>query len=338
MMACEDGASAMSVVPDHPRPQDGSQGGRSGGGLRSQQMSTRHKGVVDPAAVEAALMAEPVSLGSSWLGAWRLAAYIGLTLPLMPLQFLLVLSRTGLADRLPRFYHRLCCRIFGFDLRVIGTMSAVRPTLFVSNHTSYLDIPVLGSILTGSFVAKSEVASWPAFGWLARLQRTVFVDRRRGSTQRQRDRLQTRLEAGDNLILFPEGTSNDGNRVLPFRSALLSVAETRPRGEVLTVQPLSISYVGLNGLPLGHGLRPLIAWYGDMTLGSHLWHFCRLGRVRVVVEFHTPTRIDAFASRKELTRHCLDAVAGGVSRAIAGKVGDSLPAAVKSATESVKKD
>ena len=151
-------------------------------------------------------------------------------------------------------------------------MSAVRPTLFVCNHSSYLDITVLGSMILGSFVAKTEVASWPFFGMLAKLQRTIFVDRRRHSTHTQRDDLLARLTEGDNVILFPEGTSNDGNRVLPFRSALFSVAEPRRHGggegqiKDLIVQPVSIAYVRLNGLPVGHGLRPLFAWYGDMEL------------------------------------------------------------------------
>src|SRR3546814_6911519 len=81
-----------------------------------------------------------------------------------------------------------------------------------------------------------------------------------------------RLEAGDDLVLFPEGTSGDGNRVLAFKSALFSVAERRPQGEPLTVQPVSIAYTRLDGLPLGRYLRPFFAWYGDMELGPHLWH------------------------------------------------------------------
>jgi len=267
----------------------------------------------------------PIELGSTWLAVWRLVFYVALTLALMPIQAaFLILRLRRLSERLPLTYHRLCCRIFGFDTVVLGTISSARPTLFVSNHTSYLDIPVLGALLPASFVAKSEVANWPAFGWLARLQRTVFVDRKRGTTHRQRDELQIRLDAGDNLVLFPEGTSNDGNRVLPFRSALLSVAERQVKSGLLTVQALSVTYTGLNGIPLGHGLRPLLAWYGDMTLCGHLWQFCRLGRVRVVVEFHPVTMIGQFPSRKELTRHCLDQVANGVSRALAGQT-DASP-------------
>jgi 1-acyl-sn-glycerol-3-phosphate acyltransferase len=175
-----------------------------------------------------------------------------------------------------------------------------------------------------SFVAKAEVAQWPGYGWLAKLQRTVFVDRRRNSTMEQRDSIGRRLAAGDALVLFPEGTSNDGNRILPFRSALLSVAEAAPADRPLAIQPVSIAYTSVNGVPLGWGLRPLVAWYGGMELGGHLWRFSRLGLVEVVVQFHDEARVGDFPSRKELTRYCAEAVAGGVDRALGGRL---LPAA-----------
>ena len=125
--------------------------------------------------------------------------------------------------------------------------------------------------------------------------------------------------AGDALVLFPEGTSNDGNRILPFRSALLSVAEAAAE-RPLTIQPVSIAYTSVNGVPLGWGLRPLVAWYGGMELGGHLWRFSRLGQVEVVVQFHDEARVADFPSRKELTRHCSEAVAGGVDRALGGRL------------------
>jgi 1-acyl-sn-glycerol-3-phosphate acyltransferase len=261
--------------------------------------------------------------GSSLLAVLRLSLYLSLTLALAPVQALILLLAPPFWSVLPRFYHRLCCRIMGLKVRVVGTPSQARPTLFVSNHASYLDIPVMGSVLPVSFVAKVEVAQWPGYGLLAKLQRTVFVDRRRNTAAKQRDSLQARLAAGDPLVLFPEGTSNDGNRILPFRSALLSVAEAAPADKPLTVQPLSIAYTAINGLPMGWGLRPLVAWYGGMELGGHLWRFCRLGRVDVVLEFHPPVRVGDFPSRKELTRHCAEAVAAGVDRALGGR----LPAA-----------
>jgi lyso-ornithine lipid O-acyltransferase len=276
-----------------------------------------------PASADETFAEDPLAegiapFGSDLLGARRLIGYLLVTLALMPVQALLVLLGMRLAERLPVFYHRLCCRLMGIAVVPIGAMSQRRPTLFVSNHTSYLDITVLGSLIPGSFVAKAEVAQWPMYGWLAKLQRTVFVERRRQASHRQRDQLKERLAAGDNLILFPEGTSNDGNRVLPFRSALLSVAEVETQNR-LQIQPVSVTYIALNGIPMGHGLRPLVAWYGDMTLGPHLWQFSRLGKITVVVEFHPPVNLVTVGDRKALTRHCAAAVASGVEKALTGR-------------------
>jgi 1-acyl-sn-glycerol-3-phosphate acyltransferase len=272
----------------------------------------------DPAFVEDPIAEGIAPFGSDLLGVRRLVAYLLVTLALMPVQALLVLLRMRLAERLPLFYHRLCCKLMGIDVVKVGEMSARRPTLFVSNHTSYLDITVLGSVICGSFVAKAEVAQWPLYGWLAKLQRTVFVERRRQASHKQRDQLKDRLAADDNLILFPEGTSNDGNRVLPFHSALLSVAEADARNRLL-IQPVSVAYVTLNGIPMGHGLRPLVAWYGDMTLGPHLWQFSRLGKITVVVEFHPAVDLVTVGDRKALARHCSAAVSSGVERALTGR-------------------
>lgn len=258
--------------------------------------------------------------GSSYLGFFRLSLYGLVTLALTPVQMLLLLAAPRLWWVVPHAYHKLCCRIMGLTVRIVGEPAKARPVLFVSNHVSYLDIPVLGSAMPVSFVAKTEVAQWPGYGLLAKLQRTVFVDRRRNSTHRQRDSIYARLMAGDALVLFPEGTSNDGNRILPFRSALLSVAESAPSERPLVIQPVSIAYTSVNGVPLGWGLRPLVAWYGGMELGGHLWRFCRLGRVEVVVQFHEEARLADFPSRKELTRHCSEAVAGGVDRALGGRL------------------
>lgn len=258
--------------------------------------------------------------GSNYLGFFRLTLYGLVTLVLTPVQILILLVARHFWWALPFAYHKLCCRIMGLNVRVVGTPAKARPTLFVSNHASYLDIPVLGSVIPVAFVAKTEVAQWPGYGTLAKLQRTVFVDRRRHTTHKQRDSLQTRLADGDALVLFPEGTSNDGNRILPFRSALLSVAEAATAEQPLAIQPVSIAYTSVNGVPLGWGLRPLVAWYGGMELGGHLWRFSRLGMVEVVVQFHDEARLGDFPSRKELTRHCSDAVAGGVDRALSGRL------------------
>jgi 1-acyl-sn-glycerol-3-phosphate acyltransferase len=272
--------------------------------------------------------AQPVyelTLGSPYRSAWRIACYLILVALASVVQIACLKLKSRLASVVPLIYHRICCWLLDIHIEARGTMSTAKPTLFVCNHSSYLDISVLGSLIQGSFVAKSDVADWPFFGFLAKLQRTVFVDRqRRTTTHEQRDQLARRLDAGDNLILFPEGTSNDGNRTLPFRSALFGVAERSgenggPAPEPLTIQPVSIAYVRLNGMPIGRSLRPFLAWYGDMELVDHLWHVAGLGRITVAVEFHPPVTLAQFGSRKALSEHCQRAVAEGVAVALAGR-------------------
>lgn len=258
-------------------------------------------------------------MGSSTLRIARLAAYLVWTAGLMPVQALgLALDRQW-SRRLPAVYHRGCCRILGFRVRVIGAPTLARPALFAANHVSYTDISVLGSLIVGSFIAKTEVASWPLFGWLAKLQRSVFVDRRVPSTRRQRDAISARLAAGDALILFPEGTSGDGTRVLPFKSALFGALETIEGGAPIVVQPVSIAYTRLDGIPLGRLLRPYFAWYGTAALAPHLWSMIGLGAAEVVVEFHPPTSLADCGSRKALCGYCQGRVAGGMAAALAGR-------------------
>lgn len=218
----------------------------------------------------------------------RAALYGIWTVLLLPVQMLAVALRAPLAKRLPRFYHRVCCRLLGIDVKHRGEPSRDHPVLFVANHASYLDIAILGSLIAGSFVAKAEIADWPFFGLLAKLQRTVFIDRRGSKAALHRDEIGGRLEAGDDLILFPEGTSSDGNRVLPFKSALFSVAERRAEGRPLVVQPVSVAYTHIDGLPIGREWRPYFAWYGGMDLGAHIRNVIAMGRLTVQVTFHPP--------------------------------------------------
>jgi 1-acyl-sn-glycerol-3-phosphate acyltransferase len=250
----------------------------------------------------------------------RLAVYLAFTLTLVTVQAAALRLRLRAAETIPIFYHRIVCRIMGVRVVTVGTLSTARPTLWVSNHLSYLDIEVLGSLLRGSFVAKSEVAGWPLFGMLAKLQRTVFVDRKVGSTHAQRDSLQSRLEAGDSLILFPEGTSSDGNRTLPFKSALFAVAGLRVADRPLTVQPVSLACTALDGIPIGRRRRPLYAWYGDMDLAPHLWSAACQGGMTVTVVFHDPVTIESIGSRKALADHCWRRVALGLAAANAGRL------------------
>lgn len=194
-----------------------------------------------------------------------------------------------------RIYHAVLCRLIGLQVRVIGTAAEDRPVLFLSNHSSWLDILVLGGTIKGCFVSKAEVGGWPLIGLVARLGRTVFVSRNRGATGREADAMRQRLQGGDSLILFPEGTSSDGTRVLPFRSAFLASA-----GHARRVQPVSVVYDRLGGLPACRRDRPIFAWYGDMDIGSHFWRLARRSGLRATVLLHQPIDPGALPDRKTL--------------------------------------
>ncbi len=255
-----------------------------------------------------------------------LAGFVLSALLLMPAQALALKLRLPLAKTLPNRYHRFLCKLIGIHVVTRGTPYDGGACLIAANHTSWLDIPIMASLQPSSFVAKSEVAGWPFFGTLAKLQQTVFVEReRRTRTAESRNAIHGRIAGGDRLILFPEGTSSDGNRVLPFKSALMSVAQLAivsseaDREEDLVVQPVSVAYVRLCGLPMGRQFRPFFAWYGDMELFPHLWEAFSLGPIEVVVEYHKPVTIREIGNRKALAAYCEESCRNGVARALMGR-------------------
>jgi 1-acyl-sn-glycerol-3-phosphate acyltransferase len=263
-----------------------------------------------------------------------LATFLLSSAIVIPWQSVALRTRSMGYKRMPFLYQRFLMRLFDIRVTVIGQPIQDRGVLMVSNHTSYLDILVLGGIASVSFVAKSEVAGWPLFGTFARLQRTVFVERaRRSQTGISRDQIATRLIEGDALVLFPEGTSNDGNRVLPFKSALMGAAEvelgTDAQGHVqhVPVQPVSVAYTKLHGIPMGREYRPFFAWYGDMELIPHLWESLVTGPVDVTVEFHPPMTVDSAGGRKALAVALETIIRRGQARALAGRHEESAPAA-----------
>ncbi len=214
----------------------------------------------------------------------------------------------------PRVFWRGICAIFGLRRRVIGTpatrAAAGRPVLFVANHSSWLDILLLGATCQAVFVSKDDVRSWPLINLVAHLGRTVFINRRRRETARGHASIAARLAAGDDLILFPEGTTSDGSRVLPFRSAFLAAAmgEDPP-----LIQPVSIAYDRLAALPCRRSVRPLFAYYGATSIGAHFWRLAQWPGLHAVILFHPPLDPRTLPDRKALTRALWEIVAEGAA-------------------------
>ena len=242
---------------------------------------------------------------------------------LLPFQIFGVVFNTGLQRAVPRLFHRVLCKAIGIRVTEIGTRTRESPALILSNHASWLDIPVIGAIAPVVFVAKSEVATWPVFGTLAKLQRTIFIEReRRHKTGEAAREMAERLRGGDAVLLFPEGTSSDGVRILPFRSALIGAVHHAIRDSThhqqVTVQPVSVAYIGIGGVPVGRALRDKVAWYGDADLLPHLLGVVAAGAVDVTVTWGEPVAYDLSADRKRIARDAETAVRRMSARALRG--------------------
>jgi 1-acyl-sn-glycerol-3-phosphate acyltransferase len=236
----------------------------------------------------------------------RMVTIVLWTLIAIPIQAaLIVLPGRGNVG-FGKFYFRTIAWLMGMRIKVVGEHPRGGSVLFVSNHSSWLDVIVLGSALDACFVAKKEVGEWPIVRTVARLGRTLFVSRQRTSTKGEAGLIRERLGTGDNVILFPEGTTSDGGRVLPFRSAFLSVAD-----HARLVQPVSIVFDRLGGLPACRRDRPLFAWYGDTDLASHFWRLARRSKTGATITLHAVLDPAAYQDRKVLTGACAEVVAEG---------------------------
>jgi lyso-ornithine lipid O-acyltransferase len=270
-----------------------------------------------------------------------LAGFFVLTIPLMPLQAIFIRFSPRFARTFPNWYHRQVCRLLGLRISLEGQVASGHPVLIVANHTSWLDIPVISAVAPVSFVAKKEVGRWPFVSSLARLQRSVFVDReRRTAAAASAREIAARLAGGDTLVLFAEGTSSDGNRVLPFRSSLFAAADpskTEPAGSTSAggtepvpddrapaasgafVQTLTLCYTRLHGIPLERADRPLVGWYGDMELGPHAWQLLKAGPLDVAIHIGPPVPLQKFAGRKVLAHHSEQEIRTELVRILRGR-------------------
>ncbi|QWG17529.1 1-acyl-sn-glycerol-3-phosphate acyltransferase [Bradyrhizobium sediminis] len=234
-------------------------------------------------------------------------AFVALTLVLLPFQLIGLAFDLRLQRSIPHLYHRMLCALIGVRIREVGLRTADSPALILSNHASWLDICVISALGPVVFVAKSEVAGWPLLGWLAKLQRTIFINRQaRHQTGAATREIAGRLLGGDAVVLFAEGTSSDGIRVLPFRSSLVGAVHhalgTSAHHTHVTVQPMSLAYVSFSGVPLGRALRERVAWYGDADLIPHLARVLASGAVDVTVSWGEAVAYDISADRKAIAR------------------------------------
>ncbi len=201
---------------------------------------------------------------------------------------------------IPVYFHKLVLWLVNIEVKIEGKILKKQGDdgiLLVSNHISYIDIPVLGSLVPINFVAKEEVKNWALIGILAKIGSTIFVKRSKDQLLKEKNSIQKVIDNGGKVILFPEGTTSDGTRVLNFKSSLFSSVENKD----YCIQPVVINYKKINGLPINRWLKPMIAWYGDMEFKPHLIKMICLGSIIVKVNFLKPVNARQFKNRKSMT-------------------------------------
>jgi len=244
-------------------------------------------------------------------GIWRIILLALVILPCMTLQFLFLWLPRPYFYFFPALLSKGVLWALDIKLDIRGAPSTETPTLFLANHSSYLDITILQALLPVSFISKVEVAKWPLFGQLAHLEGCIFIDRTdRADTKNQMEVISKRLKSGGNLVLFPEGTTGDGARILPIKSSLLGVA---PMAKA--VQPITIAFTALDGIPPGRTFRYYYAWIGDESLPPHMWRILTAGDMTVTVTYHDPI-YDGLDNRKALGKRVEDVMRRGLSKSL----------------------
>jgi lyso-ornithine lipid O-acyltransferase len=258
-----------------------------------------------------------------WLKLIVMALLTALALGLYALfkQIEKVLPRFTLRQNVQSLWARVAARMFGLRLTRVGR-PMTQGGAMVSNHVSWSDIIVLRATARVNFVSKAEVRRWPGVGLIAAVADTVFIERRRTEAKRQEAELRARIETGQHLVFFPEATSTDGRRVLPFKSTLFSVFHSGALRDTVWVQPVTICYYPAPASGLD---EKFFGWWGDMDFGPHMLALAshRHGG-RAVVVYHPPVRAADFADRKALAQHCQAQVRAGLATHLPG--GGATPA------------
>ncbi len=246
----------------------------------------------------------------------KLLLFAIVSIVIVTLQLIVLAFNNGPAAYIiPQQWHRILCFVFGIKIRITGEPYKNGQVIFVSNHISYLDILVLGTALRASFVAKKDIASWPVFGFLSKLQQTAFISRSHIDAKKEKHALDTMLASGKSLIIFPEGTSTDGREVIPFKSSLFAIALRNENNSDIFIQPITLAMQSVDKHDVvTQDDRDLYAWHINMTtpLAEHLWRFAKSRGAEIHLYFHTPVDANEYTDRKILAKTCHEAVSNGL--------------------------
>jgi 1-acyl-sn-glycerol-3-phosphate acyltransferase len=242
---------------------------------------------------------------------------------ILPIQLLINLINLKIKYKIPKLFLKIVSFVIGIKIRSINLRNKNKNkygVLYVSNHVSWMDILCLGSLLDAQFIAKKEVAEMGLFGFLAKLNHTFFID---NTNQRKsfsyNEIIQAKLLKKQNLILFPEGTTSDGNSVRSFKSSFFDSTNLpkyypEKENDFIDVCPISLCYKDKNNLPMGIFYRRYVAWQGDYPLLRLMKIFLLSGPVSIDIIIHKSVDLSNFKNRKELSNYCQNTIQNAITK------------------------
>lgn len=254
------------------------------------------------------------------IAAIKILAFGLLSLPTIALQWLVLklCPYNRFFYVIPMIFQKAACFIFRLNVRVVGTPLKSRRAVYVSNHLSYIDIPVIGSILSASFISKAEVRKWPIIGDLAYVGDTIFIKRTRSAAEQSLRDIKEALLKGRSLTLFPEGTSTSGQQVLPFKSTIFDLFLSDELKDKVTIQPFTVTLMKSNGKkPETIEDFDLYAWYGNMDFEPHFWKLAKSKGVDILLTFHDPVLARDYDDRKVFAKDCEQVIAKELENTLA---------------------
>lgn len=242
--------------------------------------------------------------------AWRAGATLAMSSALIPAQLILG-PLTGDHTTIPQIMQRGLRRIFNVDVDVKGQVDDAKQDIILANHLSWLDAPVLGSLFSGAFVGKNDIASWPLIGYIAKCFRTIFIERTKEYLPEARSKLAAALNEGQSVIIFPESKTSDGSDVLMFKAGLLKIlyndAVDMKGNPIVVTNPVCIQPVALRVLETdgqdatdNQAARDRFCWHGEQPFLTHLWGALTAEGMKVEVTVLPPLHPKDFANHFDL--------------------------------------
>ena len=245
-------------------------------------------------------------------GVVSIGALFSFTFVMLPVYHIATSLRKTSHAPLALFYLRTLNRILNVRVHVVGKPEGRGPFFLASNHASWLDIPVLGSILPMEFMALGSLQQYHGFGFMARKGRSQFISGAQGrSLLSEREIFETKLRSGVNMAFFPESLIGTGNSLHTFRSSFMGMRDEH--GASIASIPVSISYSYVHGMPMSRKTRASFGWRGNCSVAATIWNAACLGAMDVVVSFHPPLEDETCVDRPEIARHCQRSCARGLA-------------------------